>query len=128
MYTIVRDFPHFRKSQLFPANFVSHKGKNFKERQQKSERVSVAKHEFNIQKRTLGIVSEFNFIISLVMKYNKDGRVWHNKRLRQPTKLRKYKSMLRPLSPYSVETRCDLIKAKQQTEVSEIKVLRGITR
>lgn len=52
--------------------------------------------------------------------------IWYNKYLRQESKLRIYKSVVRPILSYSAETRSDSVKTRQQLETSEMRVLRKI--
>jgi hypothetical protein len=55
-----------------------------------------------------------------------DDCVWRNKYLNKETKVRIYKSVVRPIMTYVCETRPDSMKIKGQTQVAEIKVLRKI--
>ncbi|KAJ4427041.1 hypothetical protein ANN_26840 [Periplaneta americana] len=53
--------------------------------------------------------------------------IWKNKYLRRETKIRIYKTVVRPIMTYAVETRSDTTKTKQMMNVTEMKVLRNIT-
>jgi hypothetical protein len=56
-----------------------------------------------------------------------DNCVWRNKYLNKETKVRIYKSVVRPTMTYVCETRPDSMKIKGQTQVVEMKVLTKIT-
>jgi hypothetical protein len=55
-----------------------------------------------------------------------DDCVWRNKYLNKETKVRIYKSVVRPIMTCACETRPDSMKIKGQTQVVEMKVLRKI--
>lgn len=52
--------------------------------------------------------------------------IWYNKQLRQETKVRIYKSVIRPVLTYSVETRSETAKIRQRMGAPEMRVLRKI--
>lgn len=53
--------------------------------------------------------------------------IWYNKHLKQDSKVRIYKSIIRPILTYAAETRSETIRTQQQLEVAEMRVLRKIT-
>ena len=50
--------------------------------------------------------------------------IWSNKYLRTETKVRIYKSIVRPTLTYAAETRTDTAKTRRLLEVTEMKTLR----
>jgi hypothetical protein len=51
-----------------------------------------------------------------------NGTIWRNKYLRQETKVRNYKSVLRPVLTYATETCADTSKTKQISETTEMNI------
>ena len=54
--------------------------------------------------------------------------IWYNKFLRQDSKVKIYKAIIRPILTYASETRPDTTKTKQTIETAEMQTLRKITR
>ena len=54
--------------------------------------------------------------------------IWSNRHLRNETKVRVYKSVIRPILTYAAETRSDTAKSAQILEIAEMKTLRRIIK
>lgn len=55
-----------------------------------------------------------------------NGTIWYNQFLQKETKVRIYKSVVRPIMTYTAETRPETAKTKKLLEVTEMKTLRKI--